>query len=105
MTRARPSARPVAISPETLDRAPHLGVLVVVDHAIGVAVSAVMAEFPALMGDPHPWRPDPPDQAAARRLVRHLCACARALSRYRRALKPLLEPPPPPPSGNDDLDF
>jgi hypothetical protein len=103
MTRSPRSARSVAISPESLGRAPHLAVLDVLDHALRVAAWALYAELPALMGDPHPWRPEPPEQVAARRLLRQIRTFARALDRYRRTLAPLLAPPPQPPG--DDIDF
>jgi len=103
MTRSHRSARSVAISPDSLGRAPHLAVLDVVDHALRVAAWALYAELPALMGDPHPWRPEPPEHVAARRLLRQIRTFARALDRYRRTLAPLLAPPPPP--ADDNIDF
>ena len=104
MTRARPPARTVAISPETLGRAPHLGVLDVVDHALRVAAWTMYAEMPALIGDPHPWHPEPRDLVAARRMMTQMARFARAVERYRRTLAPLLAQPPPLPSADDD-DF
>jgi hypothetical protein len=104
MTRSRRRARTVAISPESLAHAPHLGVLDLVDHTLRIAALALCAEIPALLGDPHPWRPEPPEQVAARRLLRQMRTFARALDRYRRALAPSLESPPPP-LAHDDLDF
>jgi len=102
LRRSHPSTRSVGISRERLARAPHLAVLDVVDHALRVAACAVYAELPALLGDPHPWRPEPPEHVAARRLLRQIGTFARTLDRYRRTLAPLLEPPPPP---DDDIDF
>jgi len=102
MTRSPRSTRAVALSPDRLARAPHLAVLDVVDHALGVAAWAVYAELPALRGDPHPWHPEPPEHVAARRLLREIRTFTRALDRYHRTLAPLLEPPPPP---HDDIDF
>ena len=101
MTRSHRPARSIAISPESLGRAPHLAVLDVVDHAVCVAASALYAELPALMGDPHPWRPEPPEHVAARHLLRQIRTFARALDRYRRTLASLPAPPPP----DDDIDF
>ena len=103
MTRPRRSTPSVRISPETLDRAPHLGSLDVADHALRITAWTLYAEFPALIGDPHPWHPEPPDQAAARTMLRQMYRFTRAVERYRRALAPLLQPPPAPP--DDDIDF
>ena len=104
MTRQRRSPGGVDFSPETLERAPHLGLLDVADHALHVAASSLYVEFPALFGDPHPWRPEPPEQAAARRMLRQMYLFARAVARHRRALAPLFPPPPAPPD-DDDIDF
>lgn len=105
MTRPRVRGRTVAITPATLGRAPHLAVLDVIDHALRAAAWAILAEFPALIGDPHPWRRDPPAQLAARRLLRQMKTFDRALARYRRALAPLLEPSPPSATDGDDIAF
>jgi hypothetical protein len=104
MTRPRRSPASVGISPETLGRAPHLGPLDVAGHALRVAAWTLYAEFPALIGDPHPWRPEPPDQAAARRMLHQMYRFARAVERYRRALAPLLQPTPAP-RATPDHDF
>ena len=103
MTRPRSSAPSVAISPETLARAPHLGPLDIVDHALRVAASTMYAELPALIGEPHPWNPEPPDLVAARRMMSQMARFARAIERYRRTLAPLLAPPLLP--SLDDIDF
>jgi hypothetical protein len=102
--RRRPSARAVALSPDTLGRAPHLGVLDVVDHALRITAWSMYAEFPELIGDPHPWHPEPPDLVAARRLLRQIASFARVVERYRRTLAPLLASPQRPPP-DDDVDF
>jgi len=104
MTRSRRPARSLGISPETLDRAPHLGVLDVVDHALRVTAWSLYAEFPGLIGEPHPWHPEPPEQVAARRLLRQMHGFAQALARYRRTLAPLLTPSTQQPL-DDDIDF
>ena len=104
MTHQRRSPRRVDISPETLERAPHLGLLDVANHALHVAALSLYAELPALFGDPHPWRPEPPEQAAARRMLRHMYLFTRAVERYRRALAPLF-PPHHAPHHDDDIDF
>ena len=103
MTRQRRSRGGVEISPEILERAPHLGLIDVVDHALHVAALSLYAELPALFEDPHPWRPEPPEQAAARRMLRQMYLFTRAVERYRRALAPSLPPPPAPP--DHDVDF
>lgn len=95
--------RTITISPEILERAPHLGTLVIVDHALRVAAYTMHADIPALMGDPHPWHPEPRDVVAARRLLKQMDRFARALERYRHTLAPLLAPPSPP--FDDDIDF
>ena len=102
--RSRSSTQPAALSPETLGRAPHLGVLDVVDHALRVTAWTLYAELPALIGDPHPWLPEAPDLAAARRMMRQMASFARAVDRYRRTVAPLLAPPPSLPP-DDDIDF
>ena len=103
MTRSRSTAPTVAISPETLARAPHLGPLDVVSHALRIAAWTMYAEHPALMGDPHPWQPEPRDAVAARRLLRQMARFAGTIERYRRTLASLLAPLPPQP--DDDVDF
>lgn len=82
--------------------APHLAVLDVVEHALGVAVRALVADFPALIGEPHPWRPDSPDQRAARRMLHQMIRFERTVARYRRSLPLLLVPPA---DSTDDVDF
>lgn len=104
MTRSGRSARPLGISPETLDRAPHLGLLDVVDHALRVAAWSLYAEFPGLIGEPHPWHPEPPEQVAARRMLRQMYGFAQAMARYRRTLAPLLTPQMQQPP-DDEIDF
>ena len=84
--------------------APHLAVLDIVDYALDTAVWALMDDFPALRGDPHPWHPTPPDHLAAQRLLRQIRTFAHALDRYRRALATPPESPPPSPA-DDDIDF
>ena len=86
-----------------LERTPHLAVLEIVQHAIGVAIRAMVAESPELIGEPHPWRSESADTRAARRLFRHLFQLDRALARYRRALLVPCEPPEP--ESSDDIDF
>lgn len=103
MTRPRRAACSADISPETLGRAPHLGPLDIADHALRVAAWTLYAEFPALIGEPHPWRPEPPQQAAARRMLRQICRFARAVARYHRSLAPLLQRPTTP--DDDDPAF
>jgi hypothetical protein len=106
MSRPRDSERRAsAITPATLVRAPHLAVLDVIDHAFGTAAWALLADYPGLVGDPHPGCHEPPDQLAARRLLRQMHTFERALARYRRALLPLLEPATSSPIGDDDIDF
>jgi hypothetical protein len=85
---------------DPLQRAPHLAVLDVVEHALGVAVRALVADFPALLGEPHPWRPDALDQRAARRLLHQMVRFENTLARYRRSLAALA-----PPASTDDIDF
>ena len=103
MSRLRHRRIPLAITPDTLGRAPHLAVLDVIDHAVHPATCAILAEFPALMGDPHPWCPEPPEQLAARRLLRQMHTFERALVRYRQTLARLLESSTPSPT--DNIDF
>jgi hypothetical protein len=92
-------------SPEIIAREPHLAVLDIVGYSLDTAVRALMDDFPALQGDPHPWRPDPPDLMAARRLLRQMLTFSRALDRYRSALTAALTPPSSPGNDNDDIDF
>lgn len=101
--RRRPHSRDaLALTPASLIQSPHLAVLDVIDHALGTATWALLADFPGLVGDPHPWLADPPEQLAARRLLRQMHAFQRALDRYRRTL---LEPSTPPHTDGDNLDF
>lgn len=105
MRRSHDSACALAITPATLERAPHLAVLDVIAHALDTAAWALLADFPGLMDDPHPWRPEPPEQLAAQRLLRQMHAFERALIRYRRTLARLHETSTPPSTGGDDIDF
>jgi len=91
-------------SPALRARAPHLAVLDIVDYALDTALRVLMDDFPALRGDPHPWRPAPPDHLAAQRLLRQIRTFARALDRYRHALATPPESPPPSPADHD-IDF
>jgi hypothetical protein len=86
-----------------VQRPPHLTVLDIVEHALGVAVRAIVTDFPALIGEPHPWRPDSPDQRAARRMLHRMIRFERSLARYRRALPRLLTPPAA--DSPDDVDI
>ena len=105
MKRTSPRDPIAPATPETLMRAPHLAVLDVIDTALDTASWALFADYPGLMGAPHPWKPEPADEIAARRLLREIDAFDRALGRYRRALAPLLEPEPAATASDDDIPF
>lgn len=79
--------------------AAHLAVLDVVEHALGVAVRALVADFPTLLGEPHPRHREEPDERAARRLLHRMLHFERVIARYRAAL------PAPSADDRDDLDF
>ena len=103
MTRSRSTAGLVAFSPETCSRASRLGVLDLVDHALRVAASTLCAEMPELIGDPHPWCPEPPEFVAARRMMTQMARFARAIERYQRTREPMRAPTLLP--SDDDIDF
>lgn len=103
MTRSRRTAPAAALSPDTLRRAPHLGPLDLATHALHLAAMTRYAELPALIGEPHPGRPEPPEVVVARRLLRQMARLDEAIERYRRTLAPLLTPPAP--QSDDDADF
>jgi hypothetical protein len=103
MKRARSTARLVACLPQTCGRASNLAVLDVVDHALRVAACTLCAEMPALIGDPHPWSPEPPDLVAARRMMMQMARFARAIERYQHTRQPMRAHSQPPP--DDDIDF
>ncbi len=86
-----------------MDDPAHLAVIDVAEYALGVAVRALVADFPALLGEPHPWRPDSPDQRAARRMLHRMIRFERTLARYRCLLPLLLRPPAT--DSTDDVDF
>jgi len=67
-------------------RAAHLVVLDLVEHAVATAAWSLMDDFPALQGEPHPWKAESPEERAARGLLRALRAFVRALRRYQRAV-------------------
>jgi hypothetical protein len=100
-----PRRRPATpATPVVLAQAPHLALLDVLEHALRVAVWALLAEFPTLAGDPHPWRPDPPDQLAARRLLSRMQTFDRTLVRYRRIAITRRTPTPPVVHDGDEFD-
>lgn len=103
MTRSRSTACLVAFCPQTCGRASNLGVLDVVDHALRVAACTLCAEMPALIGDPHPWCPEPPDVVAARRMMMQMARFARAIERYQRTREPTRAPSQLP--SDDDIAF
>ena len=105
MKRTNPRGPIAPATPETLMRAPHLAVLDVIDSALDTASWALFADYPGLMGEPHPWKPEPADDIAARRLLGQIAAFSRALARYRRAIAPLLEPEPAATASDDDVPF
>jgi hypothetical protein len=80
-----------------------MAVLEIIDHTLGVAICALIAEFPALIGDPHPWQKDPPDQLAARRLLQSILRFEQILARYRASTHTRLLSPSP--SDRNDIDF
>ena len=86
-----------------MDDPAHLAVIDVVEYALGVAVRALVADFPELLGEPHPWRPDSPDQRAARRMLHQMIRFERTITRYRRSLPLLFASPPT--DSTDDVDF
>jgi hypothetical protein len=90
--------------PEILVRAPILAVLEIVDDAMDTIAWELMHDLPALQDEPNAWRPEPPEQIAARRFLKAGDAFARALRRYERSIVATIEVSTLP-ATDDDIDF
>jgi hypothetical protein len=75
-----------------LAAAPELATLALLDHALAVCTTTLLAEHPTLG---HDWRPDPepPSLREARRLIAAAHPFRRAIARYRNAVLDVLIPP------------
>ena len=84
-----------------LMRAPELATLILLEHALDVAIDALLAEIPTLIDDFH--RPSEQGQvvALAHTICRRAAALIDVLRRYRCAVRDAADAPPP----GDDLPF
>lgn len=82
-----------------LAAAPELATLALLDNALAVCATTVLAEHPSLRHDLRP-DPEPPSLREARRLIAATHRFHRAIARYRNAVLHVLVPTP-----DDDLPF
>ena len=72
-----------------LAAAPELATLAVLDHALAVCVTTLLAEHPTLGHELRP-EPEPPSLREARRLIAATHRFRRAIARYRNAVLDVL---------------
>jgi hypothetical protein len=96
-------------SPPEIDRAPEVALLAVLDHALDVAMAAVVAAHPNLVDDEPFYRQlHRPEVKAADAILTRAARLRDALDRYRRAIAAphtSASHEPDPHGGADDIPF
>lgn len=87
-----------------LVHAPELATIALLEHALGLAMQALLAEHPTLADDFARPRDDGPVLTLAHTICRRAAALERALRRYRQAVRNAVAPSGSTDRG-DDLPF
>ena len=106
MTRRHPSP-PVTASPTVPDLvdAPELAAIILLEHALDVAASALLAEHMTLIDDFHRPREQGPVVSLAHTICRRTGALRDTLVRYRRAVRDAATSVADDSAHDDDLPF
>lgn len=96
-------------TPPEIDRAPEVALLAVLDHALDVVATAIVAAHPNLLDDEPFYRHlDRPELKAADAILTRARRLRDALHRYRRVIAALhasAETTPEAPGGLDEIPF
>jgi hypothetical protein len=106
MTR-RHASPPVTASPTVPDlvNAPELAAIILLEHALDVAASALLAEHLTLIDDFHLPREQGPVVSLAHTICRRAAALRDTLVRYRRAVRDAAASADADSAPDDDLPF
>lgn len=105
--RRRPASAPTAPPPTVPDLvdAPELAAIILLEHALDVAASALLAEHMTLIDDFHRPREQGPVVSLAHTICRRAGALRDTLVRYRRAVRDAAASAAADSAPDDDLPF